>query len=170
MLPYEEHLRAGGGAEFKIPETPLPTKPRGIRGRKPLPRGRKPGPKPKEKLTAASSPSRTVSGYLGVFLQKVTLSPAKLTFCSSSGLDGELQRLRGGEEGPGPAAGHPQQGHADRPGQAARPAAGQVQSSRQASSSSCCSRSGDAAAESSASRPSSSCSQQHAQGTTTALD
>ncbi|XP_030010535.1 AT-rich interactive domain-containing protein 5B [Sphaeramia orbicularis] len=48
MLPYEEHLRAGG-TELKIPESPLPPKPRGIRGRKPLPRGRKPGPKPKEK-------------------------------------------------------------------------------------------------------------------------
>ncbi|XP_041863989.1 AT-rich interactive domain-containing protein 5B isoform X2 [Melanotaenia boesemani] len=50
MLPYEEHLRAEG-AEFKIPESPTPPKPRGIRGRKPLPRGRKPGPKPKEKKT-----------------------------------------------------------------------------------------------------------------------
>ncbi|XP_069579156.1 AT-rich interactive domain-containing protein 5B isoform X2 [Brachyistius frenatus] len=48
MLPYEEHLRAGG-AEFKIPETPIPPKPRGIRGRKPLQKGRKPGPKTKEK-------------------------------------------------------------------------------------------------------------------------
>ncbi|XP_030602916.1 AT-rich interactive domain-containing protein 5B isoform X2 [Archocentrus centrarchus] len=59
MLPYEEHLRAGG-AEFKVPETPLATKPRGIRGRKPLPRGKKPGPKPKEKKVtspAALSPT-----------------------------------------------------------------------------------------------------------------
>ncbi|XP_061595142.1 AT-rich interactive domain-containing protein 5B [Cololabis saira] len=48
MLPYEEHLRAGG-AEFKIPDSPLPVKPRAVRGRRPLPRGRKPGPKPKEK-------------------------------------------------------------------------------------------------------------------------
>ncbi|XP_070839145.1 AT-rich interactive domain-containing protein 5B [Chaetodon trifascialis] len=60
MLPYEEHLRAGG-AEFKIPETPMPPKPRGIRGRKPLPRGRKPGPKAKEKkITAPAAPSRTI--------------------------------------------------------------------------------------------------------------
>uniref|UniRef100_A0A3P9PAR8 Zgc:77151 n=1 Tax=Poecilia reticulata TaxID=8081 RepID=A0A3P9PAR8_POERE len=55
MLPYEEHLRAGGGAEFKIPDVPLPSKPRGIRGRKPLPRGRKPGPKPKERRTGTLS-------------------------------------------------------------------------------------------------------------------
>lgn len=52
MLPYEEHLRAGG-AEFKVPETPVATKPRGIRGRKPLSRGKKPGPKPKEKKVAS---------------------------------------------------------------------------------------------------------------------
>uniref|UniRef100_A0A3Q2TG47 Zgc:77151 n=1 Tax=Fundulus heteroclitus TaxID=8078 RepID=A0A3Q2TG47_FUNHE len=56
MLPYEEHLRAGG-AEFKIPDIPLPSKPRGIRGRKPLPRGRKPGPKPKEKKMVDLSPA-----------------------------------------------------------------------------------------------------------------
>lgn len=63
MLPYEEHLRAGG-AEFKIPESPLPPKPRGIRGRKPLPRGRKPGPKAKEKKSttpAPAAPPQTVS-------------------------------------------------------------------------------------------------------------
>ncbi|KAI3373904.1 hypothetical protein L3Q82_022471 [Scortum barcoo] len=61
MLPYEEHLRAGG-AEFKIPETPMPPKPRGIRGRKPHPRGRKPGPKAKEKkITAPVAPSRTIT-------------------------------------------------------------------------------------------------------------
>lgn len=61
MLPYEEHLRSGG-AEFRIPETPLPPKPRGIRGRKPLPRGRKPGPKAKEKKTPAPAPPpQTVS-------------------------------------------------------------------------------------------------------------
>ncbi|XP_060912112.1 AT-rich interactive domain-containing protein 5B isoform X2 [Labrus mixtus] len=58
MLPYEEHLRAaggggGGGAEFKIPDLPFPLKPRGIRGRKPLQRGRKPGAKAKEKKTTA---------------------------------------------------------------------------------------------------------------------
>lgn len=57
MLPYEEHLRAGGGAEFKIPDVPLPSKPRGIRGRKPLPRGRKPGPKPKDRRTGTLSPA-----------------------------------------------------------------------------------------------------------------
>lgn len=58
MLPYEEHLRAGG-AEFKIPESPSLPKARGIRGRKPHPRGRKPGAKAKEKriTTPASSPS-----------------------------------------------------------------------------------------------------------------
>ncbi|KAL6098398.1 uncharacterized protein ACO6RY_17540 [Pungitius sinensis] len=54
MLPYEEHLGAGGAgeageAEFKIPESPTPLKPRGIRGRKPLQRGRKPGLKSKDK-------------------------------------------------------------------------------------------------------------------------
>ncbi|XP_029704247.1 uncharacterized protein isoform X2 [Takifugu rubripes] len=58
MLPYEEHLRAGG-AEFKIPESPSLPKARGIRGRKPHPRGRKPGAKAKEKriTTPAASPS-----------------------------------------------------------------------------------------------------------------
>ncbi|XP_026184559.1 AT-rich interactive domain-containing protein 5B [Mastacembelus armatus] len=55
MLPYEEHLRAGG-TEFKIPESPMPPKPRGIRGRKPLPRGRKPGPKAREKKIPAPAP------------------------------------------------------------------------------------------------------------------
>lgn len=57
MLPYEEHLRAGG-AEFKIPESPSLPKARGIRGRKPHPRGRKPGAKAKEKriTTPAASP------------------------------------------------------------------------------------------------------------------
>ncbi|KAM4545194.1 uncharacterized protein PAE49_017882 isoform 2-T2 [Odontesthes bonariensis] len=55
MLRYEEHLRAGG-AEFKIPESPTPPKPRGMRGRKPLPRGRKPGPKAKEKRAAIHAP------------------------------------------------------------------------------------------------------------------
>ncbi|XP_038563564.1 AT-rich interactive domain-containing protein 5B [Micropterus salmoides] len=55
MLPYEEHLRAGG-VEFKIPESPMPPKPRGIRGRKPLQRGRKPGPKAKEKKITDPSP------------------------------------------------------------------------------------------------------------------
>lgn len=54
MLPYEEHLRAGG-AEFKVPESPPLPKPRVIRGRKPLPRGRKPGPKAKDKKVASSA-------------------------------------------------------------------------------------------------------------------
>ncbi|KAM4726907.1 AT-rich interactive domain-containing protein 5B [Anableps anableps] len=63
MLPYEEHLRAGG-AEFKIPDVPLPSKPRGIRGRKPLPRGRKPGPKPKDKRMGAVSPAAPPSPIL----------------------------------------------------------------------------------------------------------
>ncbi|XP_053188123.1 AT-rich interactive domain-containing protein 5B [Scomber japonicus] len=58
MLPYEEHLRAGG-TELKVPESPLPPKPRGIRGRKPLQRGRKPGPKPKKILIPP--PPRTVT-------------------------------------------------------------------------------------------------------------
>lgn len=57
VLPYEEHLRAGGvGANFKIPESPAPPKPRAMRGRKPLPRGRRPGTKSKEKNTSAASP------------------------------------------------------------------------------------------------------------------
>ncbi|XP_029303876.1 uncharacterized protein LOC115018800 [Cottoperca gobio] len=60
MLPYEEHL-IEGGQEFKIPESPLPPKPRGIRGRKPLQRGRKPGPKSKDtKMMSAAAPSRTI--------------------------------------------------------------------------------------------------------------
>ncbi|XP_077403310.1 uncharacterized protein LOC144036491 [Vanacampus margaritifer] len=50
MLSYEEHLIAGG-MEINIPECSLPVKPRGIRGRKPLPRGRKPGPKVKMPAT-----------------------------------------------------------------------------------------------------------------------
>ncbi|XP_051256868.1 AT-rich interactive domain-containing protein 5B [Dicentrarchus labrax] len=70
MLPYEEHLRAGG-AEFKIPESPMPPKPRGIRGRKPLPRGRKPGPKAKEKKIATpASPSRTIVNANGTMVVK----------------------------------------------------------------------------------------------------
>ncbi|XP_037604672.1 AT-rich interactive domain-containing protein 5B [Sebastes umbrosus] len=72
MLPYEEHLRAGG-AEFKIPESPLPPKPRGIRGRKPLQRGRKPGPKSKDKkLTAspAAPPSHTIVNPNGTVVAK----------------------------------------------------------------------------------------------------
>lgn len=60
MLPYEEHLRAGG-AEFKVPESPVVPKPRGIRGRRPHPRGKKPGPRPRERKMAtppaAASPT-----------------------------------------------------------------------------------------------------------------
>lgn len=62
MLPYEEHLREGG-AEFKIPESPLPPKARGMRGRKPLSRGRRPGTKAKEKrITTAASPPAVSAG------------------------------------------------------------------------------------------------------------
>ncbi|XP_060942108.1 uncharacterized protein zgc:77151 [Limanda limanda] len=63
MLPYEEHLRVGG-TEFKIPESPSPPKPRGIRGRKPLQRGRKPGPKAKEKISTSTSPPLPPTGPL----------------------------------------------------------------------------------------------------------
>uniref|UniRef100_UPI0037E7CF5F AT-rich interactive domain-containing protein 5B n=1 Tax=Semicossyphus pulcher TaxID=241346 RepID=UPI0037E7CF5F len=72
MLSYEEHLRSGGGgAEFKIPDTPLPPKPKGIRGRKPLPRGRKPGPKAKEKkIAAAASLPRTIVNPNGIVVVK----------------------------------------------------------------------------------------------------
>ncbi|XP_023818194.1 AT-rich interactive domain-containing protein 5B [Oryzias latipes] len=52
MLPYEEHLRAGG-AHFKVPECLEPPKPQAMRGRRPLPRGRRPGPKAKERKTSA---------------------------------------------------------------------------------------------------------------------
>nr|XP_020470821.1 AT-rich interactive domain-containing protein 5B-like [Monopterus albus]XP_020470822.1 AT-rich interactive domain-containing protein 5B-like [Monopterus albus] len=70
MLPYEEHLRAGG-AEFRIPESPMPPKPRGIRGRKPLPRGRKPGPKAKEKkITAPAPPPHTIVNPNGTVVVK----------------------------------------------------------------------------------------------------
>ncbi|XP_075878516.1 uncharacterized protein LOC142885689 isoform X1 [Nelusetta ayraudi] len=62
VLPYEEHLRAGGGgADFKIPESPAPPKPRAMRGRKPLPRGRRPGTKNKEKSSSAPSPPPQVA-------------------------------------------------------------------------------------------------------------
>ncbi|TDH05249.1 hypothetical protein EPR50_G00141610 [Perca flavescens] len=70
MLPYEEHLRAGG-AEFKIPESPMPPKPRGIRGRKPLQRGRKPGPKTKDKkLTTPAAPPHTLVNPNGTVVVK----------------------------------------------------------------------------------------------------
>nr|XP_057943857.1 uncharacterized protein zgc:77151 isoform X2 [Doryrhamphus excisus] len=68
MLPYEEHLRTGG-TELKIPESSLPVKPRGIRGRKPLPRGRKPGPKVKEKM-AVTPPPGTVTNLDGTVVVK----------------------------------------------------------------------------------------------------
>ncbi|XP_034078959.1 arginine-glutamic acid dipeptide repeats protein isoform X2 [Gymnodraco acuticeps] len=71
MLPYEEHLRAGG-TEFKIPECPMPQKPRAIRGRKPLQRGRKPGPKSQEKkmATAAAACARTIMTPNGTLVVK----------------------------------------------------------------------------------------------------
>lgn len=70
MLPYEEHLRAGG-AEFKVPESPMPPKPRGIRGRKPLQRGRKPGLKAKDKkMTTPAAPSRTIVNPNGTVVVK----------------------------------------------------------------------------------------------------
>uniref|UniRef100_UPI003AAFE0D3 uncharacterized protein n=1 Tax=Centroberyx gerrardi TaxID=166262 RepID=UPI003AAFE0D3 len=55
MLPYEEHVRAGG-SELKAPEIPSTPKARGIRGRKPLPRGRRPGPRAKEKKIVTPPP------------------------------------------------------------------------------------------------------------------
>lgn len=71
MLPYEEHLRAGG-AEFKIPESPVPPKPRGIRGRKPLPRGRKPGAKAKEKkITTPAPPSSCTVSFCAECLETI---------------------------------------------------------------------------------------------------
>ncbi|XP_061754772.1 AT-rich interactive domain-containing protein 5B [Nerophis ophidion] len=68
MLPYEEHLRAGG-LELKIPVSSLPVKPKGIRGRKPLPRGRKPGPKVKDKMTV-TPPTGTVTNLDGTVVIK----------------------------------------------------------------------------------------------------
>lgn len=69
----------------------------------------------------------------------------------SAGRDPE--RHRGGEEGPRPAAGHSQQGHANRSGEAAGSAAGESQSGGRG-----------AAAESSASSHRRTNSQQHTQG------
>ncbi|CAK6975422.1 AT-rich interactive domain-containing protein 5B, partial [Scomber scombrus] len=69
MLPYEEHLRAGG-TELKVPESPLPPKPRGIRGRKPLQRGRKPGPKPKKILIPPPPSPRTIVNADGTIVVK----------------------------------------------------------------------------------------------------
>ncbi|XP_042354708.1 AT-rich interactive domain-containing protein 5B [Plectropomus leopardus] len=70
MLPYEEHLRAGG-AEFKIPESPMPPKPRGIRGRKPLQRGRKPGLKAKDKkMTTPAGSSHAIVNPNGTVVVK----------------------------------------------------------------------------------------------------
>lgn len=136
MLPYEEHLRAGG-AEFKIPESPVPPKPRGIRGRKPLPRGRKPGAKAKEKkmTNSAPLPPSSVRNHLSTLIKL----PNTLGFkrrqhsplSSSLSAGHELQQQHGGEERPRPAAGNSQQGHADRPGQATGSAAGYSQSGSQ---------------------------------------
>ncbi|CAL8363473.1 unnamed protein product [Lota lota] len=55
MLGYEEHVRAGG-AGLKLPESPAPTKFKAIRGKKPLPRGRKPGAKAKESADQPAKP------------------------------------------------------------------------------------------------------------------
>lgn len=94
MLPYEEHLRAGGGAEFKIPDVPLPSKPRGIRGRKPLPRGRKPGPKPKDRrtgtLSPAAPPSPVSHTLKGRFIQSRVLLSFLSYFCSFQKLKAQL--------------------------------------------------------------------------------
>ncbi|XP_029375871.1 AT-rich interactive domain-containing protein 5B isoform X2 [Echeneis naucrates] len=111
MLPYEEHLRAGG-AEFKIPESPTPPKPRGIRGRKPLPRGRKPGPKAKEKKITTPAPP-----------------PPPPTSSSSTSSYREHEWRRWGEKRKRSTARNAQQGHTDRSGQAAGSAAGQSQNS-----------------------------------------
>lgn len=64
MLPYEEHLRAGG-AHFKVPECLEPPKPQAMRGRRPLPRGRRPGPKAKERKTSAPPHPPAVSSQHG---------------------------------------------------------------------------------------------------------
>uniref|UniRef100_A0A8D3ALB9 Zgc:77151 n=1 Tax=Scophthalmus maximus TaxID=52904 RepID=A0A8D3ALB9_SCOMX len=78
MLPYEEHLRAGG-TEFKIPESPTPPpKPRGIRGRKPLQRGRKPRPKAKEKTTTTTSPAARGRGRPPGTRNKPNLLPVNM--------------------------------------------------------------------------------------------
>ncbi|XP_077361640.1 uncharacterized protein LOC144006591 isoform X2 [Festucalex cinctus] len=69
MLPYEEHLIAGG-LEVQIPECSLPVKPRGIRGRKPLPRGRKPGPKVKAKMPATPPTTITTADGIVVMVKR----------------------------------------------------------------------------------------------------
>ncbi|XP_061558711.1 AT-rich interactive domain-containing protein 5B [Phycodurus eques] len=69
MLPYEEHLIAGG-MEIKIPQCTLPMKPRGIRGRKPLPRGRKPGPKVKAKMAATPPSAITTADGAAVLVKR----------------------------------------------------------------------------------------------------
>lgn len=66
MLPYEEHLRAGG-IEIRIPEFNLPPRPKGMRGRKP---GRKPGPKPKDKKPTTPSAPRTIVNPDGTVVVK----------------------------------------------------------------------------------------------------
>lgn len=68
MLPYEEHLRAGG-AEFKVPESPVVPKPRGIRGRRPHPRGKKPGPRPRERKVATPPAAASPTMHDDVSLQ-----------------------------------------------------------------------------------------------------
>ncbi|KAM8834473.1 uncharacterized protein ACB058_016067 [Synchiropus picturatus] len=63
MLPYERHLGTGGKLE-EIPESSISRKPKGVRGRKPFPRGRKPGSKPK--IAAAPSVIRNPDGSVVV--------------------------------------------------------------------------------------------------------
>lgn len=63
MLPYERHLGTGGKLE-EIPESSIPRKPKGVRGRKPFPRGRKPGVKPK--MAAAPKVIRNADGTVVV--------------------------------------------------------------------------------------------------------
>ncbi|XP_033834734.1 AT-rich interactive domain-containing protein 5B [Periophthalmus magnuspinnatus] len=66
MLPYEEHLKAGG-IHIPIPEFHLPVRPKGMRGRKP---GRKPGPKPKDKKPGTPSGPRTIVNPDGTVVVK----------------------------------------------------------------------------------------------------
>ncbi|KAG7273796.1 hypothetical protein CRUP_016540, partial [Coryphaenoides rupestris] len=57
MLSYEEHVRARG-AGLKLPESPAPSKLKAVRGKKPLPRGRKSGAKAKE---SSGQPAKTLA-------------------------------------------------------------------------------------------------------------
>lgn len=49
-------------AHFKIPNSPVPFKPRGMRGRKPLPRGRRPGGRGRERKIAAAVAPPSLAG------------------------------------------------------------------------------------------------------------